>query len=161
MTGNLTPGPAGPLDWQGEEGTLIPWMLVLTAALLGLGGLGTDLYRAYSDYRATAGIVDAAAVAGATAIDQAHYRTTRTARLDPTEAAARAAGSLAAHSETVQDLAIAVAPDGAAITVAASRTVPTTLLRLLTLLDPSSLGRINELTVTARATVTPQTGVAR
>lgn len=149
------------MGWRAEDGTALPWMLLLTGLLLGVGGLAVDLSRAYSDYRTTAAIVDAAATAGATAVDQPQLRATRLPRLVPDAAAARAADSLAAHSETVDDPQITVAADGSQITVTASRTVPSTLLRLLTVFDPDSPGRLDELTVTATAVGTPQRGVAR
>lgn len=119
------------VDIQGEGGTMLLWMLMVVMMVLFLGGISLDLWRAFSERRAVAGIVDAAAIAGASGIDDATYRATNTVVLDPAEARARAFASLAAQGEPVSSPAVTIAADGSAITVTASRDVPFTLMRVL------------------------------
>lgn len=114
-----------------DRGTALTWLLGVLLMVLALGGLSVDLWRAFSERRLVAGIVDAAAVAGATGLDEDVLRETGEVRLDPALATQRAAASLASHSETVDNPSITVAPDGSAITVSATRQVPLTLARLL------------------------------
>ena len=114
-----------------DRGTALTWLLGLLLMVLALGGLSVDLWRAFSERRLVAGIVDAAAIAGASGLDEEVLRQTGEARLDPTIATRRAADSLAGHAENVQSPTITVAPDGTAITVSATRQVPLTLARLI------------------------------
>lgn len=114
-----------------DRGTALTWLLGLLLMILALGGLSVDLWRAFSERRLVAGIVDAAAIAGASGLDEELLRETGEARLDPTLATQRAADSLASHSESVESPTIAVTPDGSAITVSATRQVPLTLGRLI------------------------------
>ncbi|MGH9030897.1 MAG: pilus assembly protein TadG-related protein, partial [Acidimicrobiia bacterium] len=46
------------------------WMLGLCLMLLLLGGISLDLWRAFSERRALASAADAAAIAGASALDE-------------------------------------------------------------------------------------------
>ncbi|MGD2051206.1 MAG: pilus assembly protein TadG-related protein [Acidimicrobiia bacterium] len=74
----------------GEAGSVTLWVLGLCLVLCVLGSLVFDLYRAFSERQEVAGWADAAAVAGATAIDEAYFRATGEARLMPGAAEARA-----------------------------------------------------------------------
>ena len=114
-----------------DRGTALTWLLGLLLMVLALGGLSVDLWRAFSERRLVAGIVGAAAIAGASGLDEELLRETGEVRLDPTLATQRAADSLTGHSESVESPTIAVAPDGSAITVSATRQVPLTLGRLI------------------------------
>lgn len=114
-----------------DRGTALTWLLGLLLMVLALGGLSVDLWRAFSERRLVAGIVDAAAIAGASGLDEELLRETGDVRLDPPLATQRAADSLSSHSEGVESPTIAVAPDGSAITVSATRPVPLTLGRLI------------------------------
>jgi Flp pilus assembly protein TadG len=140
--------PRGRLDDDG--GTALTWLLGLLMMVLALGGLSLDLWRAFSERRLVAGIVDAAAIAGASGLDEQLLRDTGEVRLDPALAAQRAAASLASHSETVDNPTITVTPDGSSITVSASRQVPLTLARLI---QPQGDHRVG-----AEATSTPRRG---
>ena len=131
-----------------DRGTALTWLLGLLVMVLALGGLSLDLWRAFSERRLVAGVVDAAAIAGASGLDQQLLRDTGDLRLDPALARQRAAASLASHSETVDNPTITVAPDGSAITVSATRQVPLTLARLI---QPQG-----DHTVGAEATSTPR-----
>jgi Flp pilus assembly protein TadG len=60
-----------------------------------LGGISLDLWRAFSERRSLAATADAAAVAGASALDEAAYRSSGVVRLVPPDARRRAQASLA------------------------------------------------------------------
>lgn len=122
-----------------ERGTALTWLLGLLVMVLALGGLSVDLWRAFSDRRLVAGVVDAAAIAGASGVDEERLRTTGEARLDPTLARQRAAAALAAHGDAVQSPAITVAPDGSSISVSGTREVQLTLARLI---GPGGIHRV-------------------
>lgn len=136
---------------RGEDGTLVLWFLGLCLLLLTIAGLGIDLWRGFSERRALVGIADAAAFAGASGIDEAHFRTTGVVRLEPSRARSLARRSVAAQSDdrSLVAAAVTVDPAASAVTVVVSGEVPLTLLRLLTL-EP--------LEVTAVATAQPQLG---
>jgi Flp pilus assembly protein TadG len=78
-----------------ERGSITIWMLGLCLMMLLLGGLSLDLWRAYSERRSLASAADAAAVAGASAIDLNAFRANNEVRLVPELAEARARASLA------------------------------------------------------------------
>lgn len=137
----------GRLDVSAERGTVTVWMLGMLIMVLFLGGLSLDLWRAFDARRAVAGIVDAAALAGASGIDEAHLRAANHVRLDPELAHDLAAANLASHSGTVDAASITVAPDGSAVTVEATRELRFTLLRL---------GGLDTGTVGAQATSPPR-----
>lgn len=151
MTRPTHPQDRRPLPGGGEAGSLTIWMLGLLILVLGLGGISLDLWRAFDTRRALAGITDAAAIAGASGIDQAHLRATGTTRLDPDLAYDLAATRLAAHADSIQAPTITIASDGSAITVTATRDVQFTLLRVL-------LPELGRKQVGARATSSPREG---
>lgn len=117
--------------FRDEGGTILLWMLCLVMMTLFLGGIALDLWRAFSERRAVAGIVDAAAVAGASGIDAAVYRATNEVLLDPALARRLAYDNLARQGETVQDPLVVVAADNLTISVSGSRDVGFTLLKVL------------------------------
>lgn len=82
-----------------ESGTITIWILGLCLMLFLLGGISLDLWRAFSERRALAAAADAAAIAGASALDEAAYRQSGTVRLVPADAERRAAGSLAGQMD--------------------------------------------------------------
>jgi Flp pilus assembly protein TadG len=114
-----------------EGGTILLWMLCLVMMTLFLGGIALDLWRAFSERRAVAGIVDAAAIAGASGIDADVYRATNRVVLDPALARRLAVEHLAAQGEALTDPTVAVSPDNLTIAVTGSRDVPFTLLKIL------------------------------
>ena len=59
---------------RAQRGTITLWLLGLCVLLLPLGGLGLDLGRAFATRRSLSAAADAAALAGAGAIDVAAYR---------------------------------------------------------------------------------------
>jgi Flp pilus assembly protein TadG len=70
-------------------------MLGLCLMLFLLGGISLDLWRAFSERRALAAAADAAAVAGASALDEVAYRSNGAVLLVPADARRRAHASLA------------------------------------------------------------------
>ena len=78
-----SPGAGRPVRGTGmsrraESGTVTLWLLGLCLMLFALGGISLDLWRAFSERRALAATADAAALAGASAIDEARYRASGT-----------------------------------------------------------------------------------
>lgn len=121
----------------GERGSVTLWLLGLCIVLLFVGGLGLDLWRAFSERRALAGVVDAAAVAGASGLDAAAFRETGELRLDPALAEELAAANLAAQTDVGALTGATVVATPAHVTVEAAGTVDLTLTRML--LDPAPL----------------------
>ena len=78
-----------------ESGTITIWILGLCLMLFLLGGISLDLWRAFSERRALAAAADAAALAGASALDEGVYRQSGSVQLVPADAERRAAASLA------------------------------------------------------------------
>ena len=112
-----------------EAGTITLWMLGLCVVLLFLGGLSIDLWRAFTERRELAGVVDSAAIAGASAIDEDHFRSTGEVVLDPRLATATACAYLADLTRPVECDGIAAAPQ--VIEVRATRQVRFTFLKVL------------------------------
>lgn len=119
---------------QSDAGFLTLWMVGLCILLLGLGGVSLDLWRVFSQRQALVGLTDAAAVAGASGIDQGAART-GVIRLDPALATNMAEASIAGQPDrgslVNSSLSIVVSPDGSEITVSAEGRTSLTLLSLL------------------------------
>ena len=82
-------------DSSRERGTITLWLLGLCVMLFALGGISVDLWRSFSTRRALASGADAAALAGASAIDEDRYRGSGVIALVPAIAERRARTSLA------------------------------------------------------------------
>jgi Flp pilus assembly protein TadG len=106
-------------------------MLGLCMMTLLLGGLSLDLWRAYSERRALAAAADAAAVAGAAAIDLDAFRRNNEVQLIPGEAEARARASLANQLDRQALTRAQIHATRQQVVVDASGTVNFTLLNLL------------------------------
>lgn len=127
-----SPGVRCPATRIGDEGgSVVLWLLGLCVVLLFVGGLSLDLWRAFTERRALAVAVDAAAVAGASGIDVTAFRTTGTVVLDPSAAEALAAANLAAQSGLGAMTGVTVSAVPAAITVEATGAVELTLTKVL------------------------------
>jgi hypothetical protein len=117
---------------------------VLAMLVLGLGGVSSDLWRVIAAHRELVGHVDAAASAGATAIDEPLlYADPLDHRLDAAEATVRACVRLRA-ADGLGDAPcpgpqIDVTVTATRISVIAERAVPLTLLGLLTPGGPSDV----------------------
>lgn len=119
-----------------ERGSVTVWMLGLCVMVLFVGGLSLDLWRAFSQRRALAGMADAAAVAGAGAIDEAAWRTSGAVRLDRDRAAALARRSLASQPGGGDIAAASVRTGPRLVAVDVSGVVGFTLLRVLLADEP-------------------------
>lgn len=114
-----------------EDGTVTLWSLGLCIMLLFVGGLSLDLWRVFSERRALAGIVDAAAIAGASGIDEEHFRLTGEIRLEPPRAEELALANLAAQGDDRSLVGAAVSATTEGVTVQAEGSVQFTLLKVL------------------------------
>lgn len=116
---------------RADRGSVTLWVLGLTVMMLFIGGISLDLWRAFSERRALAGIADGAAVAGANGVDVPHFRSTTEVRLDPGLAERLATDNLAAQLDTrsLVEADVSATPDVVAVTVVG--TVDFTLLRVL------------------------------
>jgi Flp pilus assembly protein TadG len=123
-------------------------MLGLCLMLLLLGGISLDLWRAFSDRRSLAGAADAAAVAGASALDESAYRHGSVVRLVPADAERRARASLADQLDRRALRGARVAATDEQVTVVVTGSVDFTLLQMLSPGDSFA--------VTVRATARPQ-----
>ena len=114
-----------------ERGTITLWMLGLCLMLFLLGGISLDLWRSFSVRRALASTADAAALAGASAIDEERYRESGKLVLVPEEAEARARASIARQFDRDALRAVEVSVSTDTITVVARGRVELSLLNLL------------------------------
>jgi hypothetical protein len=112
--------------WRADDGQATAFVVVLTTGILALAGLTLDSGLALAaDVRAN-GQAEAAARAGAQAIDLTTYRATGTLRLDPAHAAANAHTHLAAENATGT---VTITDD--TVTVTVTTTYTTQLLDLV------------------------------
>ena len=116
---------------SGERGSVTLWLLGWCVAVIFLGGLSLDLWRAFAERRALAGAVDAAAVAGASALDEAAFRADGTVRLNPPAAEAAARAAMRARTDLPALTGFAAEATTEAVRVSADGTVDLTLLRVL------------------------------
>jgi hypothetical protein len=107
------------------------WLLGVCLLLFALGGISLDLWRAFSERRALAATADAAALAGASAIDETRYRLTGELVLVPGDAEARARAGVARPLDRRALRSVDVHADAEAVTVVVHGDVDFTLLSLL------------------------------
>jgi Flp pilus assembly protein TadG len=107
------------------------WLLGLCVLLLTLGGMSLDLWRAFSERRALVNAADAAALAGASAIDEARYRATGDVLLEPDAALSRARASIAAQGDVRSLRLVDVDADTDHVEVTVRGDVGFSLLRLV------------------------------
>jgi Flp pilus assembly protein TadG len=131
-----------------ESGTITLWMLGLCLMLFLLGGISLDLWRAFSERRSLAASADAAAVAGASALDEAAYRSSGAVRLVPADAQRRARASLEDQLDrrALRDARVEATEDTVMVTVDGS--VDFSLLQIVAPGD--------EFEITVHATACPQ-----
>jgi Flp pilus assembly protein TadG len=120
------------LDASGRErGTVTLFLLGLCLMMLALGGVSLDLWRSFSARRALAAAADAAALAGASMIDEDRYRRTGVLALVPERAADRARASMAAQLDQGTRTSSRVRATTEYVTVVVEGSVEFTLLGLL------------------------------
>lgn len=113
-----------------EDGSVTLWIAGLCVVLLLAGGMSLDLWRGLGERQALANLADAAAVAGAQAIDVAHFRATGDLHLDPAAAQEQAYLHVTSADEPASLTGLTVHADPEAVTVTATGQVPLTLLGL-------------------------------
>src|SRR3989442_686884 len=101
-----------------ESGTVTLWLLGVCMLLFALGGISADLWRGFSSRRSLSNAADAAALAGASAIDEDAYRERGVVELDPALAASRARAHVARQLDVGALRGVEVRADRTAVTVA-------------------------------------------
>ncbi len=115
-----------------EQGSVTLWMLGLVILVFGVGALSIDLWNVFAQRRTLVAVADAAAVAGASGIDEVHFRETGIVVLDPERAYARAMQSLQDTPDVAGIEVMDVAIVGDEVRVAVWSKADLTLLGLLT-----------------------------
>lgn len=132
---------------SGERGSVTLWMVGLVMVVLAVGGIAVDLWRGLAAHRHVAAVVDAAAIAAGSGIDERAWREDGRLVLEPARVAQAVAASVAVQSPTpAVDVSVDTAGDGSQATVTGATTVDLTLLGLF--VD-------GDLEVSARATASP------
>jgi Flp pilus assembly protein TadG len=128
-----------------DRGNVTFWTLGLCLCLLLLAGLTLDLWRVFGVRQRLAEAADAAATAGATALDEGALRRDGVYLLDPRASERRALDHLASEDDAslVTDASAAATPER--VTVRVRGTVEFGLLRIFMRGDPF------EITVTSSA----------
>jgi hypothetical protein len=119
---------------RGERGSVTLWVLGLSLAMLMLGGIALDLWRGLAVRREVAAVADAAAVAAASGIDEAAWRSFGVLRIHPEPASEEAHRLVALHpfaGALTGPPVVVVAPDGSWVSVTVEGRVEWSLLRLV------------------------------
>jgi Flp pilus assembly protein TadG len=119
------------MNRRAEAGTITLWMLGISLLLFALGGMSLDLWRAFSERRSLAATADAAALAGASAIDEDRYRTSGAVVLVPSLAESRAREHISRQLDRRALRRVSVHADTEAVTVVVHGEVGFTLLGVL------------------------------
>ena len=115
-----------------ERGSVTLWMVGMMLVVLVVGGISIDLWRALSAHREVAAVVDSAAVAAGSGIDEVIWRNEGRLVLDPARVEARVVLSVGSQEGTAPvAIAVVTAPDGSEATVTGSTAVGLTLLGLV------------------------------
>jgi hypothetical protein len=142
-----------------EAGFSAPVFILFVALLVLLvGGVAVDLWRVVATHRRVAGLVDGAAIAGATAVDEERLYSDPDLEpwLDEQEAVARACDYLVRNGvDLTCPGEVEVAVGTFEITVAFERGVEVTLLRLLSLAG----GSVEPIAVGSTSTAVLQRGL--
>jgi Putative Flp pilus-assembly TadE/G-like len=101
---------------RGERGTVTLWVLGLCIALMFLGGLSLDLWRAVAVRREMSAMADAAATAGANGVDEPSLRS-GLVQLDDARVRALTASTLGEYPRTPSLDAARIDVGGARVTV--------------------------------------------
>lgn len=131
-----------------DRGSITFWVLGLTVAILGFGGIALDFWRALATQRQVAAIADAASVAAASGIDEEHYRATGELLLDEDRAISLGMQSIDSQGADLTSIAVDVASDLSSVRVEVVDDVTIGLLVLL-------IGTDEPLTVRSISTAVP------
>jgi hypothetical protein len=112
-----------------ERGTVTLWVLGLCVAVMFLGGIGLDLWRTIAVRRELSSIADAAATAGANALDERALRNGDVV-VDDGRARGVALDTIADHHRRARLDGVAVNVSGDRVTVTLRDDVPFSLLSL-------------------------------
>jgi hypothetical protein len=129
---------------NGERGSITLWMVGMVMIVFAVGGIAIDLWRGVAAHRHVASVVDSAAVAAGSGIDEQRWRVDGVLILDADRVREQVATAGAAHAGVF--LEVTTAADGSEATVTGRTALELTLLGLL------ADGAIE---VSARATVSP------
>lgn len=102
---------------ESERGSVTIWVLGLSMLLLVFGGLALDYWRALALQRELASVADSAAIAAASGIDEAAYRTTGSLVLDPARSRGLAEAAVDWQGIDVLTLQVDVEPTAVSVTV--------------------------------------------
>jgi hypothetical protein len=116
----------------------------LSLLLFAVGFLALDLWSGFAARNQAAGIADSAAIAGATAVDEAAWRAGQLA-LDASLAEARAVSAAVSHPAWDASMAVTTTADPEGVIVSVSRSIP---FRFISGLVPD---RVAQVTVSAYA----------
>jgi uncharacterized membrane protein len=108
---------------RSERGSVTIWVLGLSLVIMGFGGVALDFWRALATQRELAAIADAASVAAASGIDEAHYRATGEVILESARARLLGALSIASQDEDLESSEVRVAGDGGRVDVIVSDSI--------------------------------------
>jgi hypothetical protein len=136
------------MSTRDDTGTVTLWLLGLCLLLFALGGISVDLWRGFSARRSLANTADAAALAGASAIDEDAYRERGVVELDPARAEVRARAHVTGQADDAARRSVDVHADREAVTVVVRGEIGFTLLGVV---DPGG-----DLPVRVTATATPR-----
>lgn len=117
-----------------DRGSGPVWFVGLALAVLMLGAVSFELWRAIGVRQELGAVADSAAIAAASAIDLDHYRSTGELIIDAAEAARRAAAVAAAGSVDFESMGMTVDPTQR-VTVTITDTIPFGLIRVLALAE--------------------------
>jgi hypothetical protein len=115
-----------------ERGSITLWMVGMMLVVLVVGGIAVDLWRALAMHRLVAAVVDSAAVAAGSGIDETLWRSAGSLALDPARVDERVALAVSAQDEADRiRIWVVTAGDGSAATVTGTAGVELTLLKLV------------------------------
>lgn len=127
-----------------DRGSITLWAMGLSLLLFAVGFLALDLWSGFAARQQAAAIADSAAIAGATAVDEAAWRSGDLA-LDAGIAQARAFDAALTHPAWAGSMTVSTSANPEGVTVSISRTIP---FRFISGLVPD---QVAEITVTAYA----------
>ncbi|MGH8912308.1 MAG: pilus assembly protein TadG-related protein [Acidimicrobiia bacterium] len=114
-----------------ERGSITLWMVGMVMVVFVVGGIAIDLWRGLAAHRQVAAVVDSAAVAAGSGIDEIAWRDQGLLRLDAGHVDERVAVSVSAQDPESIVVAVVTAADGSSATVTGSTTVDLTLLAIV------------------------------
>ena len=106
-----------------QSGSMTIWAMGMSMLLFGIGFLALDLWSGFAARQDAATVADAAAIAGATALDETAWRN-GTLALDPATAEKRAATAALRHPAWDPAMTVTVSATTGGVAVTVTRQVP-------------------------------------